>query len=629
LLSSQLFFSSFPLLLIQVLMQVKQHRAYYLIKAFKSVVALVTLTLPGHLPIKVFSQQPPVPAQERPQRTGRSYNGGDPPKKQVTSTPQSPSPVKFTDITASTGIDFQQASSATSQKYLLESMGGGVAMFDFDNDGRLDLFFTNGAKLQDPMPKGAMPDKRGSSFWNHLYRQKSDGTFEDVTQKAGLKGDGYGMGVATGDYDNDGFVDLYVTAFGGNVLYRNNGDGTFTDTTRKAGVGASGWSTSAGFIDYDRDGRLDIFVARYMDWDFEKGTLHCGELRPGYRAYCHPNNFKGASNLLYHQKADGTFEEVSTAAKIVDPDGKGLGVAFADFNNDGLPDIFVANDSVRQSLLKNNGDGTFEDIGLISGVGYDENGKTFAGMGVDAADYDNDGWPDLFVTALSNETYALYRNNGDESFTYSTNNTGVGQITLLYSGWGMRFLDFDNDGLRDVFVAQSHVLDTIEKTSSYLKYKQPPLLLRNTGKTFVNVSESAGQSFTRPLAARGAALGDIDNDGDSDIVIACLDGPPVVIRNDGSKNHWTGISLTGSKSNRFGIGARVTVIDGSNRRQIFDISTAGSYLSANDQRILAGIGSSTSIKMIEVRWPSGLVQSIPNPPIDKYITILERDAGSR
>lgn len=572
-------------------------------------------------------QQPSPPVGQ--QRTGRSYSEGEPGKKPPPPEPQAPSPVKFTDITSLTGIDFKQASSPTSQKYLLESMGGGVAMFDFDNDGRLDLFFTNGARLENPMPKGAMPDKHDPKFWNRLYHQKPDGTFEDVTVRAGVKGEGYSMGVAAADYDNDGFTDLYVTGYGGNILYHNNGDGTFTDVTRKIGVGASGWSTSAGWLDYDHDGRLDLFVARYMDWDFEKGSLYCGELREGYRAFCHPNNFKGASNILFHQKPDGTFEDVSAAAKIIDTDGKGLGVAFADFNNDGLIDIFVANDSVKQTLLRNNGDGTFEDIALVAGVGYDENGKTFAGMGLDAGDYDNDGWPDIFVTALSNETYSLYHNNGDESFTYTTNNTGIGQTTLLFSGWGAKFVDFDNDGLRDIFVAQGHVLDTIEKTSTYLKYKQTSLLMRNVGKSFVNVSSSAGSVFNYPVAARGAAIGDINNDGNVDFVIACLNGPPLIIRSEGLKNHWVGISLVGLKSNRQGIGARITVIDATNRRQIFDVNTAGSYLSSSDPRVIAGLGAVTSVKAIEVRWPDGAKQVVSNPSVDKYLTINERDSAAK
>ena len=441
-----------------------------------------------------------------------------------------------------------------------------------------------------------------------------------------MKGDGYSMGVAAGDYDNDGYFDLYVTGYGENHLYRNNGDGTFTDATRKLSLGGSGWSTSAGWFDYDRDGRLDLFVVRYVDWDFESGSLYCGGATPGLRAYCHPDNFKGATNILYHQRADGTFEDVSKPAGIADPAGKGLGVAFADFDNDGLVDVFVANDSVRQSLYRNKGDGSFEDIAVMAGAGYDENGRTFAGMGVDCADYDNDGNMDVFITTLSNETYPLYRNNGDLSFTYLTNSSGVGQISLLYSGWGTRFLDADNDGLRDLFVAQGHVLDTIEKSTAYLKYKQSPLLMRNTGKGFVNVSATAGAALNNPIAARGAAFGDLNNDGQVDVVIGVLDGPPLILRNMGTRNHWLGISLSGSKSNRNGIGARLIVTDSGGKKQVFDATNAGSYLSSNDPRIVAGLGAATGVRSVEVRWPSGRVQTVENPGIDRYIVIKESDA---
>jgi len=476
------------------------------------------------------------------------------------------------------------------------------------------------------MPKGASPDKRDPRFWNRLYRQKPDGAFEDVTERAGLRGEGYGMGAAAGDYDNDGRTDLFVTAYGGAVLYRNRGDGTFEDVTRKTNTFINGWPTSAGWLDYDADGRLDLFVARYMDWDFERGALLCGS--PATPAFCHPDNFKGAPSVLLRQKPDGAFEDVSTKANVADPSGKGLGVAFADFDGDGHTDIFVANDSVRQFLQRNRGDGTFEDVALLAGVGYDENGKTFAGMGVDAADYDNDGHTDVFVTALSNETYPLFRNNGDLTFAYATNTTGVGQISLLYSGWGTRFFDFDSDGLRDIFVAQGHVLDTIEKTTSYLAYKQPPLLMRNTGKGFVNVSASAGAAFNQPLAARGAAFGDLDNDGDTDVVIGQTDAPPLVLRNegrrDGAKPHWLGVVLVGSKSNRQGLGARVAVTDASGARQVFDVTAAGSYLSSSDPRVLAGLGTRAAVRSVEVRWPSGITQTVKDPAIDRYLTINEK-----
>lgn len=572
--------------------------------------------------LPIFAQQPtPTPTP----RTGRSYDIPESPGTLPPAGPRAPSPVTYTDITEQTKIDFKHQGSPTSQKYLVETMGGGVAILDYDNDGRMDLFFTNGAALKDPMPKSAMPDKSDPKYWNRLFHQKANGAFEDVTDRAGLKGEGFSMGVATGDYDNDGYVDLYVTGFGENHLYHNNGNGTFGDLTKKLGVAGSGWSTSAGWIDYDRDGRLDLFVARYLDWDFEKGTAVCGDNK-GTRAYCHPENFSGIANILYHQKPDGTFEDVSVKAGIADPSGKALGVALADFDNDGLMDIFVANDSVRQSLYHNLGDAKFEDIAVGAGAGYDEDGKTYAGMGVDAADYDNDGYSDVFITTLSYQMYPLYRNNGDLTFTYATKLSGVGQITLLNSGWGTRFIDADNDGLRDIFVAQSHVLDTIEKTTGNLKYKETPLLMRNTGKGFVDVSATAGSAFSVPIVARGAAFGDLDNNGQIDVVLGVLNGAPLILRNDGTQNHWLGIQLKGAKSNRDGIGAQVVVTDTSGRRQIFNVSTAASYLSANDPRVIAGLGAATGVITVEIRWPGGRVQMLSKPLLDRYLIVNEREA---
>jgi hypothetical protein len=574
--------------------------------------ALFTLLL---LCVTANAQQPsPSPA---PERTGRSYAVPDLPKTPPPPGPQAPSPVTFTDITAQSGINFKHAASKTSLKYLLETMGAGVAMFDFDNDGRMDLFFTNGAALKERMARDELPDKIQPKYWNRLYQQKSDGTFTDVTERAGLNGVGYSMGAAAADYDNDGYCDLFVTGYKANSLYRNNGDGTFSDVTSKLSINNTGWSTSAGWFDYDRDGRLDLFIVRYMEWDFEIGATFCGGPTSALRAYCHPDNFKGASNVLLHQRADGSFEDVSKSSGIADPSGKGLGVAFADFDNDGLTDVFVANDSVRQSLYRNNGDGTFEDIAVLSGAAYDDDGKTFAGMGVDCGDYDNDGYMDVFITTLSNEKYAFYRNNGDLSFTYVTNTSGVGQITLLYAGWGARFVDVDNDGLRDLFVAQSHVLDTIEKTTAYLKYKQPLLLMRNTGKGFVNVSATAGGAFKNSIAARGAAFGDLNNDGQVDAVIGVNDDAPLILRNAGTRNHWLGISVSG-------FGARLIITDSMGQKQFFDATNAGSYLSSNDPRIVVGLGAAKGVRSIEVRWPSGRVQMIPNPPIDRYIVISRR-----
>jgi enediyne biosynthesis protein E4 len=569
---------------------------------------------------------------QQPAQTGRSYGTGDPSRKPPAPSPQFPSPISFTDMMRKSGIRFRHLASPTSQKYLVEAMGSGVALLDYDNDGRLDIFFANGARLEDPMPKNAMPDKSDPGYWNRLYRKNADGTFEDVTVKAGVRGEGYSMGVAVGDYDNDGWADLFVSGYEAGHLYRNRGDGTFEEKSRNSGILVTGWATSAAFLDYDRDGRLDLFVTRYLDWDFEKGSLYCGERREGYRAYCHPDNFKGVSSLLFHQRAGGSFEEVSRRAGIASAIGKGLGVSISDFDDDGWPDIFVANDSVMQFLFHNQRDGTFEETALLAGVAYDDNGKTFAGMGVDAADYDNDGKIDVLITALSNETYPLFRGNGDLSFTHVTSSTGVGQLTLLYSGWGTRLLDLDNDGLRDIFVAQGHVLDTIEKSTSYLKYRQPPLFLRQTREhKFVNVSASAGEPFNIPLAARGAASGDLDNDGDPDLVLNDLNGPPVILVNngpkDGKRNHgngyWIGLALRGKKSNRMALGARVSVGDNREDLTIFEVATSSSYLSANDPRIIVGLGSALSVSSILIKWPSGVEQKLSNLPVDRYHYIDE------
>ena len=532
--------------------------------------------------------------------------------------------VQFTDITLRTNIAFAQENSATSNKYLVETMGGGVALLDYDNDGRLDVFFTNGAMLQDPMPEGKLPDKSDKKYWNRLFHQNTDGTFTDVTERAGLSGvpqGFYGMGVAVSDYDNDGFEDIYVTGFGGNILYHNNGDGTFTDVTKRAGVGAGGWSASAGFFDYDNDGRLDLFVTRYLDWSF-KTNRYCGEKRPGYRSYCHPDNYDGVTNILYHNNGNGTFTDVSEKAGIANPHGKGLGVAFADYDGDGYTDIFVANDSMQCFLYHNNANGTFSEVGLLAGVGYNEDGKTFAGMGVDFNDYDNDGLPDIVVTDLSNERYILFRNNGDGSFRDVTNSSGLGSATLAFSGWSTHLFDYDNDGWKDLFVAQAHVMDTIEKTSPNLRYREPPLLLRNESGHFVRIL--AGEVFEQQWAGRGAAFGDIDNDGDTDIVVSNVGEKAYVLRNDGgNRRNWLGIETVGTKSNRDGIGARLKVVLPSGLTQYFTVNTAVGYLSASDKRVIVGLGEDAVVKLVEIRWPSGIVQKLENVKARQYLRAVE------
>jgi len=536
----------------------------------------------------------------------------------------SSTPGKFVDITPTVGVDFHYIASHTSKKYLPETMGAGVALFDYDNDGRLDIFLVNGAPLSDPTPKGTIPQKTAPRYWNRLFHQKIDGSFEDVTEKAGLQGAGYGMGVAVGDYDNDGYEDLYVTALGGNKLYHNNGDGTFTDVTDKAGVGGNGWSTSAAWVDLDNDGLLDLVVLRYLQWDFD--DIWCGDHREGYRAYCHPDIFQPIAPLVFHNDGNGHFTEVAEKIHISKP-GKGLGIAIADYDHDGKIDVFVANDSMMEFLYHNKGDGTFEETGLLSQVAVDGDGRTYAGMGVEFADYNNDGWPDLLITDLANQRYALYQNNGDSSFTYVTFATGLGRLTMQHSGWGTHFFDYDNDGWKDLIIAQGHDLDTVELTSPNLRYREPMLLLRNTGKEFVDVSANSGAPFQQPWIGRGLAVGDIDNDGRVDVVVSTNDGPVHILHNETpTKNHWLTLNLVGHKSNRDAIGAEIKIVAASGS-QFATITTAGSYLSSSDKRAHFGLGGDSLAQAIEIRWPSGIVQKLTNVHADQILQIDEPAAS--
>ena len=526
----------------------------------------------------------------------------------------------FVDITAKSHVVFNGQASYTSKKYLIETMGSGVALFDYDNDGLLDVFFVNGAPLTDPMDKGAVPQKTGPKYWNRLFHQKKDGTFEDVTEKAGLQGIGYDMGVAVGDYDNDGYEDLYVTAYGGNRLYHNNGNGTFTDVTEKSGTGGNGWSTSAAWVDLDNDGLLDLVVLRYLDWKFD--DVWCGEHREGYRSYCHPDIFKPIVPLVYHNDGNGHFTEV--AAKVgIDKPGKGLGIAIADFDRDGKIDLVVANDSMLEYLYRNKGDGTFEEVGMTAEMAVDSDGRTYAGMGVDFQDYDNDGLPDLIITNLANQRYALYRNNGDSSFSYDSYISGIAGMTLLHSGWGIHFFDYDNDGRKDILIAQGHDLDTIELNYPQLRYKEPMLLAHNTGKGFADVSATSGDVFHQAWTGRGLAVGDLDNDGRIDAVVTTNGGPAYVLHNETiTTNHWLTLSLVGHRSNRDGIGAVIKLITSAGP-QYLTVTPAGSYLSSSDKRAHFGLGTDTSASLIEIRWPSGIIQKLENVHGDQTLTIEE------
>jgi len=528
----------------------------------------------------------------------------------------------FRNVAESKGINFRHRSSATPRKYLPETMGSGVALFDFNGDGRLDVFFSNGAKIHDPMPKGALPLKESADYWNRLYRQEKDGLFTDVTVDSGLKGEGYNTGVAVGDYDNDGDPDLFVGGVGRNWLYRNNGEGTFFDVTEQAGVKGSGWASSSAFVDYDEDGFLDLVVGRYLEWDFDK-DIYCGE--PKVRAYCHPKYFGRISPLLFHNERNGKFTDATAESGLAAYPGKALGVGIADIDRDGRTDIFIANDGMEQFLLRNQGKGKFEESAIISGVAMDQDGNSYAGMGVDVSDYNNDGLPDVIVTNLSNEVYALYKNEGNGSFSYVSADTGLAKISLLFAGWGLRFMDYDNDGWRDLFIIQGHVLDTIEITSPHLRYAQPPFLLRNQGgKTFANVSAQSGEAFIKPSVGRGLAVGDIDNDGDEDVVVSVLDGPASVFLNDGgnARGNWIIVDPAGTKSNRDGIGAEITLTTASGS-QFATVTTTSSYQSASDHRVHFGLGKETSIPKIEIRWPSGTLQTLANVPVNQILEVVE------
>lgn len=528
-------------------------------------------------------------------------------------------PGNFVDVTASSGVAFHHYASQTAKKYNLEIMGSGVALFDYDNDGRLDIFLVNGAPISDPTPLGTIPRKTDPKYWHRLYHQKPDGTFEDVTERAGVQGLGYGFGVAVGDYDNDGFEDLFVTEYGGNRLYHNNGNGTFTDVTDKAGVGGSGWSTSAAWVDLDNDGLLDLVVLRYVQWDFEdrpcmvNGTI---------RTYCHPDNFQPIAPLVYHNNGDGTFTEVSRQIGLSKP-GKGLAIAIADYDRDGHIDIYVSNDSMPGYLYHNKGNGTFEEVALMAGVGVTESGRTYAGMGVDFADYNNDGLPDLAVADLALDTYALYENVGKGFFQYATDSSGLGNITMQHSGMGLRFIDYDNDGWKDLLVSQGHVMDTVDLVNPNLHYREPLLLARNTGKGFVDVSAVSGEIFHQAWAGRGLAVGDINNDGRMDAVVSTSEGPAHVILNEtATLNHWLILKLTGHKSNRDAIGAEVKVVT-ARGAQYATVTTAGSYLSSSDKRVHFGLGPETTVQKVEIRWPSGILQTIRGVKADQILAVDE------
>ena len=517
---------------------------------------------------------------------------------------------------AKSGISWRHVNGRSPEYYLPETTGAGCAFLDYDNDGWMDIYLVNSGRCDFYDPK---PPLR-----NALYRNNRDGTFTDVTDQAGVAAGGYGMGVAVGDYDGDGWPDIYVTQYGRNILYRNNGDGTFTDVTEKAGVAAPGWSSSAVWFDYDNDGKLDLFVCRFADFDKSKHKF-CGNEHTGKRYNCSPRSYPSARSWLFHNNGDGTFKDVSVESGIAKSLGKAWGVVATDIDNDGWMDLFVANDTVANFLFLNKKNGKFGEIGLESGVAFSQDGRERGGMGVDSADFDQDGWQDLFVTNVDQEMYSIYRSNHDMTFEDLAGPMGLGRTTLLMSGWGVRFFDYDNDGNLDLFIANGHPDDKIEEHSNHVSYREPLLLFHNNGRTLENVSDGAGPAFEQSLAARGMAIGDFNNDGAVDVLVAVNDGAPVLLQNVAAQgNHWLGVRLIGKKANPDAIGARIAWQSGDLKRSRLKTG-GGSYLSSHDPRDVLGIGNRAKIDKLEIHWPqpSGRIETFSDLPIDRYITIVE------
>ena len=529
------------------------------------------------------------------------------------------SPIVFENTIDTSNIHFVLKNSVSPQRYSIETMTGGVALFDYDNDGLLDIFFTNGAEIPSLQ-------KSNASFHNRLFRNNGDGTYTDVTEKAGLAGVGYSMGVAAGDFDNDGFVDLYVAGFNRNQLFHNNGDGTFTDVTEKAGVSGvipghgKPWSVTAGWIDYNNDGLLDLFVVNYLDYSI--ANAHSCQT-DNIVDYCSPNEYRGTPNMLYRNNGDGTFTDVSQQSHISRYVGKGMGVAFADYDDDGFTDIFVSNDTFPNFLLHNNGDGTFTDVALTAGVAYNEYGKTVAGMGVDFRDLDNDSRPDIFHTAMFGDTFPLYRNLGSGQFEDVTDMTGLAAMTTRFTAWGTGIFDFDNDGNKDIFTACAAILDNSMEVN-HKPYPLPNRLYRNPGNlVFKDVSVDAGEGFSVPAAHRGAAFGDLNNDGKIDIVVTVLNGDPQLLMNRSKDhNHWITLKLVGVADNRDGLGTKIKITT-ANGTQYNHATTAVGYNSSSDKRVYFGLGSATVVEKIELTWPTGVKQVLDNVPADQILTIVQ------
>jgi enediyne biosynthesis protein E4 len=529
----------------------------------------------------------------------------------------------FVEVPASkSGISWVHENAMSDSRFLPEALGPGCAFLDFDNDGWMDIFLVNSGP---------------SDFWkpakpvrNALYKNNRDGTFIDVTEKAGVAGAYFGMGVAVGDYDNDGWPDMFVTAYGKCILYKNNHDGTFTDVTDKAGLATPGWTTSAVWFDYDNDGRLDLFVCSFVDYSGVR-KLECGNNKIGKNYYCVPRVFKPTASFLYHNNGDGTFSEVSKGTAIAQALGKGLGVVATDINNDGRSDLFVANDTVQNFLYVNRGPGAngrwnWDEIALQAGVGFSESGRPRSGMGVDAGDLTGTGWQDLFVSNVDHEFYSVYQNNRDETFRDSAQTQGVAKATRLLSGWGLKYFDYDNDGAMDLFLANGHPDDMIDNYSMQVKYKEPLLLFhQGDDHRLHDVSDQAGPAFQQFLAARGLAVGDFDNDGAVDVLIGNNGGAPLLLKNNAAKgNNWLGLKLEGAQSNRDAIGARIYWTAAGKKRDRLK-NNGGSYLSSHDPREVLGIGTASKIDELEIHWPapSKRIDKFTQVPINRYVRVRE------
>jgi enediyne biosynthesis protein E4 len=528
-----------------------------------------------------------------------------------------PGPI-FEEIPASvSGLVWDHENAMSADRYLPETMGPGVAFLDYDNDGWMDIYMVNSGPCD--FYKPATPLK------NALYRNNRNGTFTDVTDAAGVPGGTFGMGVAVGDYDNDGYSDMLVTSYGPPILYRNNSNGTFTDVTAKSGLlAAPAWTTSAVWFDYDNDGRLDLFLCSFVEFSL-KSNVFCGDNKLGKRFYCIPRVFKPTPSALFHNNGDGTFTKASDGTDIQRAMGKALGVVATDINGDGMLDLFVANDTVQNFLFANRGKGKWEEIGLKSEVGFSANGTPRSGMGVDATDFDQDGRQDLFVANVDQEMFSLYRNDGSEFFSDVAAAHGVAQATRLLSGWGLKFFDYDNDGQIDLFLANGHPDDMIESYSQQVKYKEPLLLFHNEGGKLKNVSAGAGPAFQKVFPARGLAIGDYDNDGRIDVLIGNNGEKSALLRNRaGEGHHWLGIRLQGTGCNRDAIGALLTWSAGGAKRSRLKVA-GGSYLSSHDPREVLGLGSAATVDWVEIKWPqpSGRVERFTELPVDRYVTITE------